>query len=199
MATSKKTGAGELTEQLTILSPTPVALAVSSLTRVTTTATATTSSPHGYVTGDFVTVSGAVETAYNGEAQVTVTGPTTFTYTVAGNPTTPATGTITALFLSDAQGGQGSGLHTLATVWGAMRPLSASEILAAQAVNSTQTYEGKIYYRVPQDITPKMQIRWRPFGYTADKVLEIHGVLPDKDEPRRFLILDVGEVVGATS
>jgi len=170
-------------------------MSVSSLTRTLTTATATTASAHGYVTGDFVTVSGAVEAAYNGEFQVTVTGPTTFTYAVAGSPTTPATGTVAAIFTSDAQGGQGSGFHPLATVWGAMRPLSASELLAAQAVNSTQTYEGKIYYRVPQDITPKMRISWTPYGYAAPKVLEIHGVLPDKDEPRRFLILDVGEVL----
>lgn len=189
------TGAGELTELLTILSQTPVAVSISSLTRASATATATTASAHGYTSGDFVTVSGAVETAYNGEFQITVTGASSFTYTVAGSPTTPATGTITVTFTSDAQGGQGSGWHTLATVWGAMRPLSAAELLAAQAVNSTQTYEGKIYYRVPQDITPKMRISWTPYGYTAPKVLEIHGVLPDKDEPRRFLILDVGEVI----
>jgi len=193
-----KTGAGELSELLTILSPTPVVQSISSLTRVGTTVTATTASAHGYVTGDFVTVSGAVETAYNGEVQVTVTGPTTFTYAVAGSPATPATGTIAVVFTSDAQGGQGSGLHTLATVWGAMEPLSASELLAAQAINSTQTYRAKIYYRVPQDITPTMQLRWTPYGYTVPKVLQINGVLPDKDEPRRFLILDVGEVVGST-
>jgi SPP1 family predicted phage head-tail adaptor len=195
MKRSTTTGAGELTEELTILTPTPVAVSIASLTRVTTTATVTTASPHGYSTGDFVTIAGAVETAYNGEFQIVVTGASTFTYQVAGNPTTPATGTITALFTSDAQGGQGSGFHTLATVWGNMRPLSASELLQAQAVNSTQTYEGKIYYRVPQDITPKMRISWTPYGYTTPKLLEIHGVLPDKNEPRRFLILDVGEVL----
>ena len=195
MTTKPTTDAGTLTELLTILTQTPVAIAVSSLTRVTTTATATTATPHSYTTGDFVTIAGAVESAYNGEFQVTVTGASSFTYAVLGSPATPATGTITALFTSDSSGGQGSGLHTLATVWGAMRPLSASERLAAEAVNSTQTYEGKIYYRVPQDITPKMQIRWTPYGYTTPKVLEIHGVLPDKDEPRRFLILDVGEVL----
>jgi len=193
-----KTGAGGLTELLTILSPTPVVVSISSLTRVSSTATATTASAHGYTTGDFVTVAGAVESAYNGEFQITVTGASAFTYPVAGSPTTPATGTITALFASDAQGGQGSGFHTLATVWGAMEPLSASELLAAQAINSTQTYRGKIYYRVPQDITPKMRLSWTPYGYATPKVLEIHGVLPDKDEPRRFLSLDVGEIVGAT-
>ena len=190
-----KTGAGELTELLTILTQTPVPVSIATLMQAAGTATATSATPHGYTTGDFVVIAGAVETPYNGEVKIVVTSPTTFTYPVTGNPTTPATGTITALFTSDAAGGQGSGLHTLATVWGKMRPLNASELLAAQAVNSTQTYEGKIYYRVPQDITPKMQIRWTPYGYTTPKTLEIHGVLPDKDEPRRFLILDVGEVL----
>jgi SPP1 family predicted phage head-tail adaptor len=101
------------------------------------------------------------------------------------------------VFHQDAQGGNGPTWHTLATVWGRMRPLSASELLAAKAINSTQTYEGTIYYRVPQDVTPKMQLSWTPFGYVAPKVLEIHGVLPDADEPRRLLTLEVGEVVAA--
>lgn len=97
--------------------------------------------------------------------------------------------------VNDTQGGTVTTWETLAVVWGAMRALSAAEIFAARSIQSTQTYEGKIYYRVPQDIEPKQRVSWTPYGYTAPKVLEIHGVLPDKDEPRRFLILDVGEVV----
>lgn len=194
MATAKrKTGAGELTEQLTIQSPTPVAVSVSSLTSAGGTATATTAAPHGYATGDFVTIAGADQAAYNGEVQVTVTGASTFTYPVAGGPVTPATGTITATFTSDAAGGQGSGWHQLAVVWGSMTALSAAELLQAQAINSTQTYRGKIYYR--PDVTPKMRILWTPYQFPAPKTLQIHGVLPDRDEPRRFLILDVGELV----
>src|SRR3546814_8616732 len=40
------------------------------------------------------TISGAVETAYNGTFSVTVAGANSFTYQVAGAPATPATGTI---------------------------------------------------------------------------------------------------------
>jgi hypothetical protein len=40
------------------------------------------------------TITGATETAYNGTYRITSTGSTTFTYTVLGSPTTPATGTI---------------------------------------------------------------------------------------------------------
>jgi hypothetical protein len=67
---------------------------VTSITRVTTTATVTTDYPHGYQTNDIVLVSGATQTQYNGAQTITVTGPTTFTFAVAGSPATPATGTI---------------------------------------------------------------------------------------------------------
>ncbi len=72
------------------------AIAVTSITRVTTTATVTTTAAHNYATNDFVVIAGAVETDYNGTFEITVLTTTTFTYTVAGSPTTPATGTITS-------------------------------------------------------------------------------------------------------
>lgn len=195
MPTAQKTGAGELTEQLTILTTTPVAIEIASITRVDTTATVTTATPHNFAAGDFVTLSGVTPAAYNGEVQIAVTGASTFTFSVAGSPDTPATVPGSVVFTSDAQGGGQGALRTLAVVWGAMRPLSAAELLAAEAVQSTQTYEGTIHYRVPQDVTPKMQVSWTPYGYSTPKVLEIHGVRPDADEPRRLVKLDLGEVV----
>ena len=69
---------------------------VSSILRVSTTATVTTGSSHGYSTGDLITIAGADQSDYNGTFSVTYDGATTFTYTVSGSPTTPATGTITA-------------------------------------------------------------------------------------------------------
>ena len=71
------------------------AQSISTLTRSGTTATATTAAAHGYITGATVVIAGAAETDYNGNYAITVTGTTTFTYTVANSPTTPATGTIT--------------------------------------------------------------------------------------------------------
>jgi hypothetical protein len=69
--------------------------AISGITRSSTVATVTTASAHGLRVGDYVTISGAVETAYNGTVQIaTVPTTTTFTYTVAGSPDSPATGTI---------------------------------------------------------------------------------------------------------
>lgn len=69
-------------------------ISVSSITRSSQTATVTTASAHGLSTGDFANITGAVETQYNGAFRITRTGATTFTYTVDGSPTTPATGTI---------------------------------------------------------------------------------------------------------
>lgn len=67
---------------------------VVSITSVATTATATVTA-HGYQTGAAVTITGAVQTEYNGNYSITVTGVNTFTYVFAGSLTSPATGTIT--------------------------------------------------------------------------------------------------------
>jgi hypothetical protein len=56
--------------------------AIASITFSTTTATATTVTPHGMKTGDLVTVWGASPSQYN----VTVTTTTAFTYTMAAAP-----------------------------------------------------------------------------------------------------------------
>lgn len=71
-----------------------VTLLVTSITRIGSTVTATTATPHRLATGMEVTVSGAVQTQYNVLAPVTVTGENIFTYQLTGTPATPATGTI---------------------------------------------------------------------------------------------------------
>jgi hypothetical protein len=69
---------------------------LTSITRSGSTATATSTNNHPYITGDTITVSGANQAEYNGVFTVTVTGVATFTYTVTGTPATPATGTLTS-------------------------------------------------------------------------------------------------------
>lgn len=69
---------------------------VTTLTSAVTTATVTTSSPHGFTTGDSITIIGATPAAYNGTFTITVTGASTFTYTCTNGLSTPATGIITA-------------------------------------------------------------------------------------------------------
>ena len=65
---------------------TTTAQTISSITNSTTTATLTTASAHGLVTGNRVTITGATAAAYNGTFVITVTGTTTFTYTMLSNP-----------------------------------------------------------------------------------------------------------------
>ena len=71
--------------------------AVTSITRSGATATVTTTATNSLQTGDSVIIAGANQAEYNGTFTITVTGGTTFTYTVSGTPATPATGTITAV------------------------------------------------------------------------------------------------------
>lgn len=71
---------------------------ITSLTRVGATATVITAVPHYLETGQQVTIAGANQTDYNGTFTITVLTPSSFTYTVAGVPSSPATGTMTLSF-----------------------------------------------------------------------------------------------------
>jgi hypothetical protein len=81
------------------LATTSTAQTISTITRVGTVATLTTAAPHGLVTGNKVTISGATSSEYNGSYVITVTGASTFTYTMASTPAANATvvGTYTVL------------------------------------------------------------------------------------------------------
>lgn len=67
-------------------------VAISTLTRSGSTATATTASDHNLASGMDATMSGANESEYNITATITVTALNAFTYEVSGTPATPATG-----------------------------------------------------------------------------------------------------------
>ncbi len=82
-------------------------LTVSSLTRSGSTVTVTTSSSHGFSTGDYVLISGANQAEYNGGFVVTTISSTQFSYTVSGTPTTPATGTIKTTLYRDVSAESG--------------------------------------------------------------------------------------------
>lgn len=68
------------------------AIAISSLSNVTTTATVTTAHAHQFKVGDLVTVRGATDANFNvtNVAIATVPSATTFTYTMAGTPASTA-------------------------------------------------------------------------------------------------------------
>ncbi|MDH3376161.1 MAG: hypothetical protein OEQ39_04225 [Gammaproteobacteria bacterium] len=67
---------------------------VSSINRSGSVATVVTTGAHGLANGQYVTISGAVQTEYNGVFKITFISTTSFSYTVSGTPVTPATGTI---------------------------------------------------------------------------------------------------------
>lgn len=79
-----------------VLTGIPGSVAISGIVRSGTTATVTTSSAHGFVTGQRVRQAGANQSDYNGDFLITVTSSTTYTFTVSASATTPATGTILA-------------------------------------------------------------------------------------------------------
>jgi hypothetical protein len=71
------------------MATTQTAQTISSITRGGTgnlTATLTTAAPHNLITGNRITVSGATPTQFNGTYVITVTGASTFTYTMATAP-----------------------------------------------------------------------------------------------------------------
>lgn len=73
-------------------------ISVTSLTRIGTTVTGTTSSDHTFATGMTITIAGANESDYNGSFVITVTDTDEFQYEISTAPSTPATGTITASY-----------------------------------------------------------------------------------------------------
>jgi len=78
---------------------TTTAQTISSITKSGTTATLTTASPHGLLTNNRVTISGASSSEYNGTFVITKTGASTFTYVMATAPASNATvvGTYTTI------------------------------------------------------------------------------------------------------
>lgn len=200
MARTATTTIGQLTEKLTIQENDHEPISVISLTRVNAIVTAVTATPHGYVTGDFVTVNGAVPAGYNGAWKVTVIGPSAFTYsgTVIGTLATPATGVITATYKSDAQGSPKQGWGTLASapngIWAELVTLSGLERLQAQALSARIDYRFRT--RVRTDVTARMRAVWTPSWppNALPHTLEIHSVIPDGDG-RTWMLIEAGEVL----
>lgn len=75
-------------------------ISVSSIIRVGTLVTVTTTDNHGLASNIAVTISGASQIDYNGVQEIIVTAANVFEYQIATTPITPATGTILADFTS---------------------------------------------------------------------------------------------------
>jgi hypothetical protein len=113
-------------------------VSVTSITRSSTTATATATA-HGFTTGDQVNIRGANETDYNGDFIVTVTDANTFTYTVSGSPATPATGTILANNGPEVRDSYDGGLYA-AGVFASQNYDNANEFIVLAGSDSATLY-----------------------------------------------------------
>ena len=95
------------------LATTTTAQTITSITHVGTTATLTTSAPHELVTGNRVTISGAVSSEYNGVYVITKTGASTFTYVMASAPAANASVVGSYTVLGIIGGTVGSTTYTI--------------------------------------------------------------------------------------
>lgn len=113
------------------------AATVTSITRTGTTATVTQTA-HGYTTGDTAYIAGASPTAYDGLKTVTVLTANTYTFTVTGSPTTPATGSITAQSFVGEPIEQARGLMTNAAYQSIQQKTQTSSQFTSVFYNPTQ-------------------------------------------------------------
>ena len=173
---------GKYRHRVTFQTLAPAAIAVTSLTRSGTTATATAPA-HGYASDDRVTLAGAGQAEYNGTVVVTVVDANTFSYTVSGSPATPATGTITATYASDRLRGQRRQWRDLVTVWGWWRALTGREQLVGGQVTAPVTHAIDIRYR--STITPKLR------AVVSGKPYEVEAVLDTTGRKRELTVLCV--------
>lgn len=97
---------------------------VVSITRVTTVATVTQTA-HGLANGDKVVIRNAGENEYIGVHTISNVTLNTYDYTVAGSPTTPATGTILSTFVLLEGLTDVSGEITISRTYASNTPLSS--------------------------------------------------------------------------
>jgi len=125
---------------------------ITSITRSGSTATVTTTAAHGFSTGDLIMVRNVDQPEYTGIYTITVTGASTFTYTVSGTPTTPATGSnlqcafvVIDRALTSATGiAQNTGYNYTAdqAVEGFVRKASSAPTYKTQPISGTITSGG---------------------------------------------------------
>lgn len=77
---------------------------------------------------------------------------------------------------------------TFAEVWAAIEPLSAKEFMAAQSEQSKVSVRVTLRYR--DDLQPNMRL----YHAATGRILEIQGVLPDKDSGLEYITLPCSEL-----
>ncbi len=187
------TAVGDLRERLALLTEAFAAVTLAALTQAGGLATATTATPHQLTTGDFTDVAGAAVAGYNGRKKVTVTGPLSFTFTVTSGLASPAGGTVTSTYWSDAQGGRRSSWNVVDTIPAqhVEYPRSPFETLVAGAVQSTTIHQFRV--RPREDLRLPMRLRWTPSWGQDPRTLVLNRVDPISDG-RQWSMLTASEV-----
>lgn len=184
---------GLMRERLTVLWNDAKAFVVSSLTRSSTTATATTAVAHGYLAGDWVTIAGSTISGWNARIKIlTVPSTTTFTFTVSGSLTTPATGPITVTYFSNSVGDQVLPWRPMAKIAAESIALGTEERLAIEQIDSSVSYRFRVYARA--DLSAKQRVLWTPSAPrgSRERTLEIIGV-PPMGDGRMFQYIEASD------
>lgn len=141
---------------------------------------------------------------YHGFFQITVTGATTFTYTVGGSPPTPATGTIVARHQSDRTRWPGNFASTIPTGFGTNNFVFVedSEFTAHSAVNFTDIYDssaggGRIVWRYNTHVGGnRFYNHWTRGKEVAAQVMEIYNnsfaLMPGGFDPQQVARIEGG-------
>jgi hypothetical protein len=162
-------------------------IAITSATEATTTVTITTATAHGFTTGDSITVAGFTTPGYNGTWIITVTAPTTFTYTTASGLTTPAVGTgvatdadvaeLVAMATTYFAQGNGTAVYVLemghGTVVADIAAFSAY-LIANPAASFYTAAAGTVFYRylIPREWTSQATFISLVASYTSNTALQ---------------------------
>jgi hypothetical protein len=120
-----------------------------------------TDTAHGFSTGDRIVVRGANQAEYNGIKKITVVNANSFTFLVAGEPATPATGTITTNLVN---------YDRVSSVFVSRDDNAACTVSVISAYGKTATF------RVPSGTyLPIVVKRVLSTGTTADTVIALIG------------------------
>lgn len=141
---------------------------IESITRVGSTATANKPN-HGFSNGKVVTIAGADQSAYNIAATVANASQNAFDYTVAGTPTTPATGIIQ---VTDAD----------QSIWA-----NLPEAVQIESIGATTT--------VKLEVCMSLELGWRQLG--ADLASADNGKIIAVDAKYNFVRLRRSAGTGA--
>lgn len=165
----------EVAQGITVSDTVPVR-GVSSMTRVDSTVTVVCPS-HGFVDGETVSISGANQSDYNGNHEVTRVDANTFTFTIGTTPATPATGSIFA---------QGS-----TAIYPTFESLSQDALLSFFAKTPTETWL-QAAARLSQ-----AERTWGPINTPPTSIADQDGLVPYMYNPYDFRGAGAEQIPGA--